>query len=299
MEKLYGGVEAGGTKFVCGIGTCPDNLVTTEFKTRDPESTIAQAVEFFRKNSEGKPLACVGIGSFGPICLDKGSGKYGFITTTPKPGWQNTDFYGEVTRKLGLPVAFDTDVNAAALSESIWGAGKGCGSLVYITIGTGIGAGVMINNTLVHGILHPEAGHMFIPRNRDDNYEGACPWHKNRCFEGLASGTAIKARKGMPGNEIGYDDPVWELEAEYISKALINFICMLAPERIILGGGVMHQTRLFNMTRERVVSGLNRYMDIPEIKDGIENYIVPPGLGDRAGVLGALALAKRNPDKGV
>jgi fructokinase len=276
---LYGGVEAGGTKFVCGTGSGPQDIVRASFPTTTPEETIGRAVQFFR---ERPPIRALGIASFGPVDLHPGSPSYGHITSTPKPGWSNTDIAGALGRALGVPVAIDTDVNAAALAEARWGAAQGMGDVVYLTIGTGIGGGALVGGKLVHGLVHPEMGHMRIPHDRvADPFPGICPFHGD-CLEGLASGPAIEARWGIPAHQLLPDDPAWCLEARYLAAGLVNLICTLSPRCILMGGGVMDQQHLFPMIREEVCASLNQYVAIPEIG--------PPLLGSNTGVLGAIAL---------
>jgi fructokinase len=286
---LYGGIEAGGTKWVCAVGNGPGDMRgTTTFPTTEPEETIARAVEFFAANGA---LEAVGVGSFGPIERRRSSQSFGFITTTPKPGWAQTDVAGTLEESLGVPVAFDTDVNAAALGEQRWGAALGLDSFCYVTVGTGIGGGVVVNGRLVHGLLHPELGHMRIPHDRvADPFPGSCPYHGN-CFEGLASGEAMRLRWGKGAHDVG-DDAAWQLEAHYLALGLMNVICAVSPERIILGGGVMKEPTLLARVRERLRELLAGYFEARELKDEIGDFVVPPGLGDRAGVLGAIALAQ-------
>ncbi len=290
MSNVYGGIEAGGTKFVCAVGTGPDDLTDeVRFPTTTPEETISRAVGYFSRYA--KDLAAVGIASFGPVCLDRKSPDYGFITSTPKPGWQQTDIRGRLASALGVPVTIDTDVNGAALAEHLWGAGRDVDNLVYLTVGTGIGGGAMANGRLVHGLVHPEMGHLRIPHNTMwDSFEGCCPFHDD-CLEGLASGKAIELRWGERGENLPPDHPAWELEAEYLGYGLNNIICTLSPERIILGGGIMKTPELIEGVRDMVVSLLEGYVDSPSITQDIERYILLPGLGDRSGVLGAIALA--------
>jgi fructokinase len=285
----YGGVEAGGTKWVCAIGSGPDQIEQlTTFPTTQPAETIARAAAFFANNGD---LAAVGVGSFGPIDVQRGSATWGRITTTPKSGWADTDVIAALGAALHLPFAFDTDVNAAALGEHRWGAAAGLDTFSYITIGTGIGGGGMANGKLMHGLLHPELGHMRIPHDRDrDPFDGICPFHGD-CFEGLASGEALRARWGRAPEEIR-DDAAWELEAEYVALGLLNVVSVLSPQRVIVGGGVMHQPSLLPLVRRRVAELAAGYLDVPELAERIETYIVLPALGDRAGVLGALELAK-------
>jgi fructokinase len=287
--RLYGGIEAGGTKWVCAVGNGPSDVRgTTTFPTTEPDETIARAVEFFAANGG---LEAVGIGSFGPIERRRSSQSFGFITTTPKPGWAQTDVAGRLEQSLDVPVAFDTDVNAAALGEQRWGAAVGLDSFCYVTVGTGIGGGVVVDRRLVHGLLHPELGHMRIPHDRvADTFPGSCPYHGD-CFEGLASGEAMRLRWGKPAHELD-DDAAWQLEAHYLALGLTNMICAVSPERIILGGGVMKEATLLARVQERLRELLAGYFDAPELKDRIGDFVVRPGLGDRAGVLGAIALAQ-------
>ncbi len=263
---------------MCAVGEGPDDLAAIEtIPTTTPEETIARAVAFFGANGNVDSL---GVGSFGPVDLRRG-----WITTTPKPGWVNTDVAGALQRALGVPVAFDTDVNAAALGEQRWGAAIGLDTFCYLTVGTGIGGGVMAGNALVHGLAHPEIGHMRIPHDTArDPFAGSCPYHGD-CFEGLASGTAIRARWGRSGEELVGEPEVWELEAEYIALGVVNVIGVMSPELVILGGGVMKQPGLLPLVAQRVDSLLAGYVAAPPI--------VAPALGDRAGVLGAIELARR------
>jgi fructokinase len=285
----YGGVEAGGTKWVLAIGDGPDGVQeTTTFPTTTPDETIARTAAFFGQNGG---ISALGIGSFGPIDARPSSPTWGRITTTPKPGWADTDVAGALGEALDVPVAFDTDVNAAALGEQRWGAAIGLDTFCYITIGTGIGGGGMSNGRLMHGLLHPEYGHMRIPHDRKlDPFEGTCPYHGD-CFEGLAAGGAIRERWGKKAEELT-DPAVWELEAHYVALGLVNVICTLSPQRIILGGGVPKQPTLLPLVREEVRTLLAGYIDAEELDDGIDEFIVTPGLGDRAGVLGAIELAR-------
>lgn len=285
---LYGGIEAGGTKFVCAVGTGPDDVRAIErFPTTAPEATLGQAVDFFRAHE----VRAVGIGSFGPVDLRAGSPSYGHITTTPKPGWAHVDFAGTVAGALGVPVGFDTDVNAAALGEHRWGAAQGLDTFVYLTVGTGIGGGGMVRGRRMRGLVHPEMGHLLVPRAAGDDFAGTCPYHGD-CLEGLASGPAIEARWGAPAETLPPDHPAWALEAHYLGRALVNLVLTLSPERLILGGGVMSQPHLLSQVRAVLRDELAGYVDHPVFsEDGLAGYVVPPALGDRAGVLGALALA--------
>jgi fructokinase len=287
---IYGGIEAGGTKWVCAIGDGPGDLrETVTFPTTTPVETIGRATDFFTRTDE---LAAVGVGSFGPIDVRRSSPTWGSITTTPKAGWAHTDVVSALGLALGLPVAFDTDVNAAALGEQRWGAAIGLDTFCYITVGTGIGGGGMSNGRLLHGLLHPEFGHMQIPHDRArDPFEGACPYHGD-CFEGLASGGALRQRWGRSAEDLD-DAAAWELEAEYLALGLVNVVCILSPRRIILGGGVMKRPGLLALVRARMREVLAGYIAAPELTDEIDDYVVAPALGDRAGVVGAIELARR------
>jgi fructokinase len=291
---IYGGVEAGGTKFVCIVAGGPQNILAeTRFPTTDPEETLRRTVDFFKKEAGGQPLKAIGIGSFGPLDLDPKSPTFGYITSTPKPGWQQVDITGRLSAALQLPAAVDTDVNAAAFGEYIWGNPDQADPLVYYTIGTGIGAGLIVNGQTIHGLVHPEAGHVRIPHDREtDPFEGVCPYHGD-CFEGLCTGVALSKRWGQIANDLPDDHPAWELEAHYIALALVNQICMLSPRKIVLGGGVMQRSQLFPIIRREVVKLLNGYVQSDTILKGIDRYIVPPALGTRSGVLGAIALAQQ------
>lgn len=291
--QLLGGIEAGGTKMVCGIGTKNGEVIErAEFSTRRPEETLEDLIGFFR----GKEIAALGIGSFGPVDVREDSPTYGSITSTPKPGWANYPLLSTLQEALSVPTGFDTDVNAAALGETVWGAAQGLGNCVYFTIGTGVGAGVVVNGELVHGLVHPELGHIRIARHESDHFKGNCPYHSD-CLEGLAAGPAIEKRWGLPGKELAERTEVWELEAYYIAQAVVNSILTLSPERVILGGGVMKQRQLFPLVRRNVQELLNGYVVHPQLQEHIEDYIVPPGLGDNAGLCGGLALAARELEK--
>jgi fructokinase len=295
--SLFGCIEAGGTKFVCGVGTGPDDLRLTTIPTTTPTDTLAQVVDFFRAQ-KSRNLSAVGIGAFGPIDLHPESPSFGYITSTPKKDWQNFDLAGSLQRALDIPIGFDTDVNAAAAGEARWGAGRGIPDFLYLTVGTGIGGGAMVNGEVIHGLLHPEMGHIRIPHDlQADPYPGACPYHQD-CLEGLAAGPAMQARWGVPGAQLPVDHPGWALEARYLALGLANWVCTLSPERMILGGGVMQQSHLFPMVRHELLGLLNGYINALALLEGIDQYVVPPALGNRAGVLGALVLAEhiyRNP----
>jgi len=298
---VYGGIEAGGTKFVCAIGTGPDDVrAEARFPTASPDETIGRAVAFIREQvaAAGETLAAVGIASFGPIDPDPRSPSFGYVTTTPKPGWAHTDLAGAVRRALGVPVGFDTDVNTAALGEHRWGAAQGLDTFVYLTVGTGLGGGGMVNGELIHGMMHPEMGHIRVPHDwAVDPYPGFCTYHGD-CLEGLCCGPAIAERWGQPGEDLRPDHPAWQLEARYLALGLVNYICTLSPQRIIMGGGVMARHFLFPMVGREVQALLNGYVGTPQILHDIDTYIVPPALGPRAGVLGAIALAERAAGRG-
>ncbi|MFN8594755.1 MAG: ROK family protein [Anaerolineae bacterium] len=289
--RLYGGIEAGGTKFVCVIGSDPHNIFAEErFPTTTPDETIARSVDFFKRHSHD--LAAIGIGSFGPVDLNPQSPTYGYITTTPKPGWAQVDLRGGIQRALNVPVAFDTDVNVAAFGEHYWvPENRGLDPLLYMTVGTGIGIGVMVNGQLLHGLLHPEAGHIRLPRDpQRDPFTGACPFHGD-CFEGLACGPAMAKRWGQPAETLPPDHPAWALEAHYIALAVVNLTLIVAPQRIVIGGGVMQQTGVIEMVRREVVQLLNGYLQSDRITRDIDQFIVLPALGNQSGMLGAIALA--------
>lgn len=281
-----GAIEAGGTKFVCGVGNekgeISDKVI---FQTENPETTLKKVINFFKD----KKIEKLGIGSFGPIDLNINSKTYGYIKKTPKLDWINFDTIGYLKKYLQIPIFFDTDVNGAALGEATWGAAKNLKNCLYLTIGTGIGGGALINGNLVHGMLHPEMGHIIIKRHPKDNYKGKCPFHSD-CFEGLASGPSLKERWGQEGIEIPENHIAWDIEAFYIAQGLVNFILTFSPEKIILGGGVMKQLHLFPKIRKEVILLLQNYIQTDEILKNIDNYIVPPKLGDNSGLLGAIAL---------
>jgi len=289
--SIYGGIEAGGTKFVCAVGSGPGDIRSqTQFPTTTPDETLGQAIEFFR--SQPDDLDAIGIASFGPVDPNPASPTYGYVTTTPKPGWAQTDLTGTIGRALGVPVGFDTDVNGAALGEYRWGAAQGLDTFIYLTIGTGLGGGGLANGRPMHGLIHPEMGHIRVPHDWEaDPFAGTCPYHGD-CLEGLAAGPAIEGRWGQPGATLPPEHPAWELEARYLALGVVNFITTLSPQRVIMGGGVMQQTQLYPLIRREVQALLNGYVQAPEILDQIDAYIVPPGLGNQAGVLGAIALAE-------
>ena len=273
---VFGGIEAGGSKWNCAVGTGPDDLrAVSTIATATADETLGEAVAFFDR--EG-PVDAIGIGSFGPVDLARG-----VITTTPKQGWAHTDVSGEIGRRLGVPVVFDTDVNAAVLGEHRWGALQGLDVCCYVTVGTGIGGGILVGGTPVHGLQHPEVGHLRIPHDRDeDPFPGVCPFHGD-CWEGLASGPAMEARWGRPADEVA-DDAPWALEARYLALGVLALMAVVSPQRIVVGGGVLNRRGLLELVQRQLDQLVSGYVAVPEL--------VPPALGARAGVLGALALAE-------
>ena len=282
---------------MCGVGTGPDDLQLTTVPTTSPQATIDQIIAFFRDQA-GRELSAVGVGSFGPVDLHPESPTFGFITSTPKVGWQQYDLAWTLYRALQVPIGFDTDVNAAAAGEARWGAGRGLPNFLYLTVGTGIGGGALVNGEVIHGLLHPEMGHIRIPHDLGaDPFPGSCPYNKD-CLEGLASGPAMQARWGQRAQDLPADHPAWALEAHYLALGLATWVCTVSPERILLGGGVMQQASLFPMIRQELLRLLNGYIDAKPLLNEIDSYVAPPELGSRAGVLGAMVLAEhiyRNP----
>jgi fructokinase len=292
-ERIWAGIEGGGTKFVCAVGSGPDAIEATQtIPTTAPAETLRAAGDFIERAAAGRALAAIGIAHFGPLDLDHASATYGSVTTTPKPGWAGANVVGYFRERFGVPISWDTDVNGTALGELRWGAGRGLRSLVYFTIGTGIGGGAIVDGRPVHGLLHPEMGHIPIVAFGAREPAGVCPYHGGRCVEGVASGPAIAARAGRPGHELPPDHPIWEEEAHYLAFLAASTACMYSPQRIIFGGGVMRQEHLLERIRERFLAILNGYLRSPVITRDVASYLVAPGLGDRAGVLGALALAQ-------
>ena len=283
-----GALEAGGTKMVCAIGDEHGNVIERySLPTRGGDETVREIIEYFRAH----PVEALGVSSFGPLNLDPASPEYGNITTTPKAGWVNYPLRRNLAEALGVPVGIDTDVNGAALAEARIGAGKGVDSLVYYTIGTGIGGGAVVNGQLLHGLVHPEMGHMLLrPVENDPAPHGFCLYHDG-CLEGMAKGPAIEKRWGKPAAELPEDHIAWEIEAEYLAQMCVNTIVVLSPKMIVLGGGVMHQMHLFPRIRRRTQELLNGYVAHSAILENIDAYIVPPALGDNAGAAGSLLLA--------
>ena len=290
MEKLFGGIEGGGTKFNCAVGNGPENIIAeARFATTTPAETIGQVCDFFAPYVN--QLQGIGLGSFGPFDVDSASPTYGYITTTPKPNWANANILGMLREKINLPFAVDMDVVVAGLGEAKWGASKNDSHSLYLTIGTGIGGGHIVDGKPLRGLTSLEMGHIRIPHNFElDPFQGACPYHGD-CFEGLAAGPAVLARFGQRGETLPDDHPYWNMEAGYIAHALVNFILSLAPQRIIIGGGVMQKDFMFPAVRRKTQELLNGYISHDMILNHIDEYIVPPALGGRAGELGCIALA--------
>jgi fructokinase len=291
---VFGGLEAGGTKFVCVIGTGPDDIVETRrIDVAGPDETIDAAVDFFRRAlAAGKRLDAIGIGSFGPVELRRSSLRYGFITTTPKPGWSSTDVRGPFAAAFDMPIGFDTDVNAAALAEGRWGAARGLGSFVYLTLGTGIGAGTVIDGRLLYGLGHPETGHIAVPRRPGDTFEGICPFHGD-CFEGLASGPAVGARFGRRAEQLeGADQAAAaELVGFYLAAGVRSITYALAPERVVVGGGLAAMPGVMAAARAELRVQLNGYPGLTEHAE--PGFLVGAALGSNAGPAGTLILAER------
>ncbi|ENH96653.1 fructokinase [Gracilibacillus halophilus YIM-C55.5] len=286
-----GAIEAGGTKFVLAVGTEQGEIVEkTTISTEHPDITMPKVIEFF----EDKGISRIGVGSFGPIDCNEMSASYGTLQKTPKTDWVDYPLGGTLKEALDVPVFIDTDVNVAAMSETKWGNARDVDTCLYITVGTGIGAGAYFHGQTLTGLSHPEMGHIKVRRHPNDDYEGTCPYHGD-CLEGLAAGPAIEKRWGKSAKELADNEQVWELEADYLAQALTNYIYILSPERIVIGGGVMKQQQLFPFIREKVLHMLNGYVTSPYVTEReIDQYIVPPGLTDEAGVKGALYLAMRD-----
>lgn len=324
---LYGGIETGGTTTACVIGSGPNDLVAeARFATTTPAETIGRIIAFFREHARAYPVAAIGVGSFGPVDLRRQSPTYGYITTTPKPGWRQTDLCSPLTDALQVPLTFDTDVNAAALGEYRWGAGSLAGAqgertaapdvpdagaasgagaargaapardpLLYLTVGTGIGVGAVVRGEPVHGLIHPEAGHMLLPHDRAlDPFDGSCPFHGD-CWEGLASGTALQRRWGHPGETLPPDHAAWALEARYLGLGIANLIYCFSPRGVVVGGGVLKQPGLLDRVRRETQTILGGYLRSDALAGDLDKLILSPVLGTRSGVLGALALAASAP----
>jgi fructokinase len=291
--KLFGGIESGGTKFMCLVGSSPDHIVNEKrIPTTTPEETIRKVIEFFNPYTTTRELSAVGIGSFGPLDLNQDSDTYGHITTTPKLGWPNIDLRGQIQRGLDVPVAFDTDVNAAAYGEQFWiEENHLLDPFLYLTVGTGIGVGVIVNGKPLHGLIHAEAGHSSIPHDwQRDPFPGVCPYHGD-CFEGLASGPSLNKRWGQKPDTLPDDHPAWDLEAEYIARAIVNLIYVYSPRKIVFGGGVSQHSGLIQNVRTKIQKFNNGYVHSNMLLEKIDEYIHLPVLGNRSGALGAMAMA--------
>lgn len=281
---MLGAIEAGGTKFVCAVSDNDlNNVKKMSIPTTTPEETFKKVFEFF----DGYALDAIGIGSFGPIDVNKESKTYGYITTTPKDGWDHIDFIGQMKKRYDVPISWTTDVNAAAYGELKRGAATGKQSCLYLTVGTGIGGGAVVNGEVLEGFGHPEMGHILVRLHEKDTYEGNCPYHHN-CLEGLAAGPAIEKRYNQKAQYLDKDSDAWDIEAYYLAQALVSYTLTLSPETIILGGGVMKQTQLFPLIRDHFTRLLNNYVNTPDLSD----YIVSPKLKDDAGITGCLLLAR-------
>jgi fructokinase len=293
-SKLLAGIELGGTKCVCILGTGPDDVRAVERLPtgNEPEPTLRQIEAVLdRWRQQHGPARSLGIASFGPVDLRADSPTFGFITSTSKLGWRHTDVAGRLGRRFALPVGFDTDVNGAALAEGRWGGGRGLDDFAYVTVGTGIGVGSIVRGRSIFGINHTELGHIRVVRKPGDGFAGVCPYHGD-CIEGLASGPAIEARAGKPAAQLAPDHPAWDFVAHGIAQLLHTMVLTTAPQRIFLGGGVLSgQPHLFERIQQELKRSLNRYVEAPELEQGLAQFIVPPGLGAMSGPLGALALA--------
>lgn len=283
-KARFGAIEAGGTKFVCAVADNDERILAqVKIPTTTPKETMAAVVAFFTEN----PVDAMAIGSFGPIDVNERSKTYGYITNTPKPGWANYDFLGELKAHFDIPYVWNTDVNVAAYGELKRGAAVGKKSCVYFTVGTGVGAGAVVDGKLLTGYGHPEMGHMLMRRAAGDDFAGICPFHHD-CLEGLCCGPAIATRVGRPAYELAKDDKAWEYEAYYLAQACVDLTCVLAPEMIIFGGGVSKQSQLFDLMRQSFSDQLNGYLPTP----ALDEYLVPVKLGDNAGITGCFLLAK-------
>lgn len=294
-ERILGGVEAGGTKFVCVVGRGPaEAMEVGRIPTTTPPETLGRVLDFFRAaEARYGPCAAFGIAAFGPLDLDPRSPGWGHLTRTPKEGWQDVDLVTPLREAFGAPVAIDTDVNGAGLAEAQWGAGRGTGRLVYITVGTGIGGAAILDGDPLRGPSHPEMGHIRVPRRPDDvAFAGICPFHGD-CLEGLASGPAVLARWKMPAESLPADHAAWDLLGFYIAHLCVSATLLLSPGLILLGGGVAQSPSLLPAVRRWTRDLLAGYPRLPGPEESLESYIVPPALGARAGAFGALALAAR------
>ncbi|WP_427813538.1 ROK family protein [Enterococcus sp. 22-H-5-01] len=286
---LYGGIEAGGTKFICAVADDQQTILEkVSIPTTTPQATFEEVFAFFDRY----PIDALGIGSFGPIGIQPNYKNYGHILSTPKEGWANTDFLGKMKQRYHVPTAWTTDVNAAAYGEIKKGAAKQKSSCIYLTVGTGIGGGVVVNDEVFEGISHPEMGHLFVKRDPKDTYQGTCPYHKD-CLEGLAAGPSLEARTGIRGEDLPLDHPIWDLQANYLAQALMSYTLILAPEVIVLGGGVMNQDHLLKKIQQQFTELMAGYMETPKV----EEYIVRWGLPNASGLIGTLLLAQKELEK--
>ncbi len=292
-RPLLAGIELGGTKCVCTLGTGPDDIWDqVRLPTEGPAVTLAAIEQVLdRWRSEATKFEAIGVASFGPLNLDRRDASFGFITSTAKPGWPGTDLAGRFERRYALPLGFDTDVNGAAVAEGRWGAAGGLDDYAYVTVGTGVGVGLVVGGRPIGGFTHAELGHMRVQRLAGDDWPGSCAFHGD-CVEGLASGSAIEARLGVRGGTLAPDHPVWTMVAHTLGQLLHTMVVTAAPRCILMGGGVMDaQRQLFPAIRRELVASLGGYIVAPELTSGIEDYVVPPALGGAAGPLGSLALA--------
>ncbi len=288
-NQLIAGIELGGTKTIALIARGTEILDEFRIPSTSADEVLEPVSNWLKKAREKYDFKAIGIASFGPVCLDKNSSQYGFITSTPKPKWSNADVVGAVKSWFDGPIGFDTDVNGAGLAEYYWGASQNCDTSIYVTIGTGLGGGIIVNGVPLHGFMHPEMGHMCIKRNHQIDFKGACPFHGD-CVEGLVCGPAIKARTGTPAEELMTDDPIWEILADEIAEFLTNLIYVASPRKILIGGGVMQdKAYFFKKIRQNIYNKLGNYIDGLDLSV-LEEMIIPPKLGDKAGPLGAIAL---------
>lgn len=288
---LVAGIELGGTKIVCVLARGPDDIVAeARLPTTAPAETMAGIEAILNGWRTEHGFDALGIGSFGPIDVDRASPGWGSIVTTPKPGWSDTDVARRLERRFGVPVGFDTDVAGAALAEGRWGGAQGLESFCYVTVGTGVGVGIVASGRIARGLGHVEAGHLRVGRAPGDDWAGACIYHGD-CVEGLASGFAVEKRTGRRGETIGADDPVWGLVAHALAGMCHNLVLTALPQRILFGGSVAnHQLHVIGMIRQRLLESLAGYAQAARIAADIEAFVARPMLGDQAGPMGAIAL---------